>query len=363
MLTRILSSLAIFSLLAPPTVAEPSIQRFFPEFSDYQFVMLNEVTRSERVGQIGPFSAQILEESLFRSYSRWQVERSRNGGCLLEVFDLRDAAGAFSLLTLWPHFQKKMDWAPLNLPVGNHYRPGEGVFWKGNYLLSVKANSGGNLSVEDFSNIVNAFSENVSLENLYPVSISHLPQEGLDASSVEFYLGTSSLSLNGRFPEPLLKEIGFVDRIEIAFGRYGSENSSLFLIGYPTPALADEYFVQLQEGLQSFFSSEGVFMKRSGILIALFVGSERSAQQVLGQFRYAPDIKWLSEKKTDTYTGEVISLLGLITKTILGTGVFVLLILGAGLIVGLIRYGFLRRYPNLERRNEMVRLNLDEEDH
>jgi len=362
---KTLPLILLFSLLTVPTAAEPSIQRFFPEFSGHRFVMLNEVNRLDQGVSIGPFTPQILEESLFRSYSRWQVERSEKKGYFLEVYDLLDTSGAFSLLTLWPHFQKGTDWTPLNLPVGNRFRPGEGVFWRGNYLFTVKATSGGSLSVGEFSQIVQIFYENISLENLYPVTRSFLPEDGLDTSSIQFYLGSSALSLNERFPEPLLEEIGFVDRIEIAFARYGAEGSSLFLVGYPTPALADEYFVRLQDGLKDFFSKEGVFMKRSGLLIALFIGSESSAQQVLGQFQYTPNIKWLSktETETDTYTGEVISFLGLLTKTILGTGVFVLLILGAGLVVGLIRYGFLRRYPRLTKKKEMVRLNLGEKDH
>jgi hypothetical protein len=354
--------LAIFTLLTSLSFAEPSIQRFFPKFTGHKFILLNEIDRLEGTVTNQPFPSQILQESLLQSYSLWQVERTGTEGYLLEVFDLVDASGAYSLLKLWPRFQKKSDWAPLKLSVGNHYRPGEGVFWKGNFLLSLRANSGGSLSAEKFSQIVSLFSEQIPLENLYPVTISHLPGEGLDASSVEFYLGSSSLSMNEAFPEPLLKEIGFVDRIEIAFGRYGTEGSSLFLIGYPTPALAEEYFVRLQEGLQSFFSSEGIFMKRSGLMIALFSGPESSARQVLSQFQYAPNIKWLTgkEQETDSYTGEIRTFFGLLTKTILGTGVFILLIIGAGLVVGLIRYGFIRRFPHRIKKKEMVRLNLDD---
>jgi hypothetical protein len=104
-------------------------------------------------------------------------------------------------------------------------------------------------------------------------------------------------------------------------------------------------------------------MKRAGVLIALLVGPEASAQRILPQVEYSPTVKWLYVKESDTYTGEVISFLGLLTKTILGTGVFILLIVGAGLVAGLIRYAVLRRFPRLKRRKDMVRLNLDLEDH
>ena len=363
MLLRILLLPLFFSLLELPAAAAPSIQRFFAQFSDHQFVMLEEITRLDEGSKIGPFGKELLEESTFRSYSRWQVERAQNVGYRLEVFDLLDTYGAFSLFTLWPRFQKQNDWKALQIQTGNKYRPGEGVFWRGNYLLRVTANPGRTLTAGDFSEIVTVFCESTPLENIYPVSISHLPPEGLVSSSVEFYLGSSSLALNERFPEPLLKEIGFVDRIEIAFGRYGSDDSCLFLIGYPTPALADQYFIRLQEGLHAFFSSEGIYMKRAGVLIALLVGPEASAQRILLQVEYSPAVKWLYVKESDTYTREVISFLGLLTKTILGTGVFILLIVGAGLVAGLTRYAVLRRFPRLKRHKDMVRLNLDLEDH
>jgi len=352
-----------FLLLTQIVAAQPSIQRHFSAFSDHRFIMLEEITQLENTKRINPYTTEILEEALFQSYSRWRVERQEKQDYLLEVFDLLDTSGAFSLLTLWPRFCGPADWKQLELPVGNHFRTGEGVFWRGNYLIKLTAAPGRTLTEEEFSELVRLFYENTHLENLYPVSVSHFPPQGLVRSSVEFYLGAASLALNERFPEPLLREIGFVDKIEIAFGKYELDDASLFVIGYPTPSLADEYFIRLQRGLRAFFSAEGIYMKRTGVLIAMLLGSEISAQQILGNIRYSPSVKWLYQKDSGTDSGEVRSFLGLLVRTILGTGVFILLIVAAGLVTGLIRYALLRRFPGLKRRKEMLRLNLDIDDH
>jgi hypothetical protein len=250
-------------------------------------------------------------------------------------------------------------WRQLELAVGNRFLPGQGIFWSGNFFLRITRVRGAPLTPKDFGEIATSFSEGLALENLLPVTLTHLPKEDLSPGSVQFYLGDSSLALNERFPEPLLQEIGLEDQIEIAYGQYEPDDSALFLIGYPTPALADEYFIDLQKSLQNFFSTEGVYMKRAGVVIAVFVGPEQSAQRVLGQVKYAPTIKWLYQKEPEAYSEEMMTFFGLITKTILGTGVLLLLIVGAGCVAGLLRYEFLRRFPRLSSHKEPVRLELD----
>ena len=362
MLVRTLLALPLLLSISIPRLAgEPSIQRFFPEFSGYRFLMLEEVNSLEDDAGIGPIPQKILEEALFQSYSRWRVTRSPSDDYELGVFEFADSSGSFQLLSLWPRFNGQIQWTRLDLPAGNKWGPGEGVFWRGNYLFNVTASSGRRLTGEAFSDIVRVFCQRIRLENLYPVTVSHLPREGLVPTSVEFYLGADSLKLNDQFPEPLLKEIGFVDQIEIVYGLYEGEESSLFLIGYPTPALADDYFLGLQEGLREFFSAKGVYMKRAGVIIALLVGSEDSAQRILQQVEYAPSVQWLYEKESDSYTGEVLTFLGLLTKTIFGTGTFIIMIVSAGLVMGLIRYAILRRFPRIRKRRDMVRLSLDQE--
>jgi hypothetical protein len=350
--------------------AAPAIQEFFPSLEGYSFSLLTEIDSPGNTTHLEPFSEPLLVEAGFQGYSSWDLRMSGSPQLRIEVFQMTDPLGAYELFTLWPDLADDSDLVQLDLPIGVRFSPSEAILWRGYYFCRVRPQTRSPLTEEILARIVGDFLEAIETENLLPVSVSHLPQEQLVPGSIRFYLGAEGLSLNERFPEPLLREIGLEDKIEIAFARYEPGDHSLFLVGYPTPALADDYSIRLQNRLQGFFSAEGVYLKRAGVVICLFIGPEEQAREVLLRVEYTPrevllrveytpTIKWLYEKKRDP-SAENITFLGLITQTILGIGVFLLLILGAGFATGLARYEVLRRYPQLTRRKEMVRLNLGE---
>jgi hypothetical protein len=358
-MTRILLSLiVVLCFLNPPSLGEPNIQRFFPNFPGYRFVMLNEVTDLKESERLGPFGVPVLEEAGLESHSIWNIRNASGITFNVEILETADSSGAFELFSLWTEVNPVGELERLDLPISNLFGKSGAVFWRGNYFIEVRQEAVSELSRTAFSNLVSDFVKNTPLENMLPVSVTHIPEQDLVADSVRFYLGAQSLSLNDRFPEPLLEEIGFTDRIEIAFGRYLPGDHSLFLIGYPTPTLAEDYFVKLQDRLQGFFSDEGIYMKRAGVIICLFIGPEESARTILPRVEYAPTIKWLYEKKPDRDSSETRTFLGLIASAILGSGVFMLLIIGSGLVVGLARYEVLRRFPGISKRKQMIRLNL-----
>ncbi|HUV14743.1 MAG TPA: DUF6599 family protein [Acidobacteriota bacterium] len=338
--------------------AEPSIQAYFSELDAYSFSMQSEIDSPGDDTRLKPFSAPILVEAGFQGFSAWEV-RAGGGRLRLDVFQMQDPLGAYELFTLWPDLAPASDLVKIETPTGALFSPSEAIFWRGYYFCHVRPRAGSRLTEEIITEIIGDFVEVIETENLLPVSVSHLPGEQLVPGSTRFYLGAEALSLNEHFPEPLLKEIGLEDRIEIAFTQYEPGNHSLFLVGYPTPALAEDYFVRLQNRLQSFFSAEGVYLKRAGVVICIFIGPEERAREVLSKVEYTPTIKWLYEKKRDP-SAENLSFLGLITQTFFGIGVFLLLILGTGLVTGLVRYEALQRFPQLTRRKEMVRLGLDD---
>lgn len=337
--------------------AAPSIQEFFPSLDGYRFSLLTEIDSPGDATHLEPFSESILVEAGFQGYSSWDLRISGSPQIRLDIFQMDDPLGAYELFTLWPDLATNSDLVQLDLPIGARFSPSEAIFWRGYYFCRVRPQAGSDLTEKIPTQIIGDFVEAIEIENLLPVSVSHLPQEQLVPGSIRFYLGAEALSLNERFPEPLLREIGLEDKIEIAFARYEPGDHSLFLVGYPTPALADDYSIRLQNRLQGFFSAEGVYLKRAGVVICLFIGPEEQAREVLLRVEYTPTIKWLYEKKRDP-SAENITFLGLITQTILGIGVFLLLILGAGFATGLVRYEVLRRYPQLSRRKDMVRLDL-----
>lgn len=346
-------------LVTSPLLGEANIQRHFPQLRDFRFVMESEITDAASQPLVGGIPREFLIDAALNSYSVWTVTSANgSGGSLrLEVFEASDPSGAYMLYTLWPESLGKLQTSTSDLGFSNQLYPGGGIFWKGNFLFHLAATAGGPLSPQRFNAFASQVGSVLAIDNMLPVSATHLPGEELVPGSIRFYLGAASLSTNKRFPEPLLEEIGFSDRIEIAFASYGPGKEALFLIGYPTPQLADEYFLKLQNRLQGFFSAEGIYMKRTGVLVCLLVGPEARALEVLPRVKYSPSIKWLYEKE-DSISEETMTFFGLLTKTILGIGIFLVLLIGSGFVVGFLRYEFIRRFPNVFRRKEMISLGL-----
>ncbi len=337
---------------------QPDFAQFIPSDGGFHFTLQEEVTDPEQAADSFPFTAAVLDEAGFRSLSSWKADAEGFDPLALDVVETADSVGAYELFNFLRGLSADSDGRSLSLPVGNRIGGNEGIFWKGKFLFRAHTPMAP-IPEQAFVGLVTSLAGSIPMENLLPVTISHLPGEGLVDNSVRFYLGSASLEENDRFPEPLLKEIGLSDRIEIAYGRYEPGGDALFVIGYPTVALAREYLERMQDSLQAFFSREGIYMKRSGILIGLFVGPEDRAVKVLSELNYAPSIQWVQDEKPKDQRQETITFLGLVTKAILGTGTLLLIIIATGIGAGFIRYGLIRRYPVLLRRDDMVRLNLE----
>jgi len=355
LLERISLLLSICFCLIAVSPAQPSIQRYFTGSGLGEFILEEEINRLATDQEVGGLPVEVLQEAVLRSYSRWQIRQANAVAYRLHVFELLDAPGAFQLFSLWPRLTDQATGQWLRSPIDIRLGDGELTFWKANFFFRLvpEGERNGLELVEELNKLIRS-------DVAYPVTTYYLPEEGKVADSTELYLGARSLRYNERFPEPLLSQIGFEDEIEISYAAYQPDDSALFLVGYPTPALADQYFVEMQNELAGFFSREGVFLKRSGPLVALFIGPEEAAVKVLSDVRYSPAIRWIDEKE-DGIAQEYLTFFGLLTQTFIGIGVFLVVTLVAGLIVGVLRYEFLELFPRLHRRGEMVRLNLDEE--
>ncbi len=352
----ILHSLVFPLLFVAASFGQSTFERYAERLPGFQLTL---ETRTDDASQAPHqlLSETLLEEAGFRQFSAWEVRTGDRAVLSSRVFETESSVGTYELFNSSVHAAQTKDWHTLDLPVGNVFSPQGGVFWRGNFLFHVLP-AAGTLSESAFSDFVKAVATTVDLENLLPVSVSHLPEKDLVAGSIRFYLGAGSLSENPAFPPPLLKEIGLSDRIEIAEARYTPDDRPLFVIGYPTPALADKYLVRMQDQLQSYFSDEGIYMKRSGVLIGLFIGPEAQAREVLGGLQYKPTIKWFQKKEPPRDDYGVMAFAGAVTKAILGTGSLLLMIIGGGLVAGMIRYGLFKIFPRLLHRKDMVRLNL-----
>ncbi len=358
-LVLIAAALGASLLFINTCMAEPSIQRYFPGFENTRFVLTEEQTSTSEAQPKGPFPIEFLEEARLSSLSSWQMTDEKNVVYSLQVWEVLDSLGAYELYTHWPLFSGLEDHERLSAPVGNWFNPEKSAFWRGNYFITAWRNNRAPMKPDELSALIEKFTSGIAQVNTLPVTISHLPEEGLSGKSPLFYLGAETLRRNKQFPEPLLEDIGFNDRIEIAYTAYGPGEDPLFLIGYPTHELAREYSAKIRADLDGYFSEQSVFLKRTGLLVAIFIGPEDQAVEALNQVSYTPTIQYFQKKGDEPQPSATKTFLCLITKAILGTGTFIIFIILAGFFAGILRYQIIQKFPAFVKRNDSVRLNLD----
>ena len=350
--------LSAFSFAAFNCFAQPAIEPYLATIKEVDFRKIEEFPALQSRGP-GRFSIKVLQEYGLLSYSRWKVRPEGKSGVnpfqatVMEVYELQDSPGAFGIFTLWDAPGESLD-----LPVENSYQNRELLFWRGSFVFHLSGSSREQL--RDLSHLLLGA---IPLINIYPLTVVHLPQEGLIRHSIRFYVGEVSFAQSPNFPRSLLNRLGFEDPIEVATARYSPEGHFLFLIGYPTTALAADHFVKLQNGLQEHFSPQGIYMKKVGVLVGIFLGPEAEAHRILGEIDYSPGVKWVYEKQLgpeelEKKRGKLVNFLGLVRQAFIGTALFILFTLGCGLLSGAIRYQVIRRYPHIHAQEELVQLRL-----
>lgn len=349
--------LIISALLAPLNSQEApgGVQQYLTGLPEYRFRLLEESADLERVA--GDFTQPVLEEYGLQTYSRWRHQGPGDSPLEMEVHEMLHQQGAFGLYRL-DAILRPGGGDRLELPVENRYGEAGCVFWRGPFLFRLTAKPGPQAR-DQIKAAVAALVDAVPIVNLHPVTVLHLPRQDLVTDSVGVYLGPEALAYNDRFPDPLMDKIGFQDRVEVSFADYGPEGGSLFLLAYPTPSLAADYFLELQNSLHSFFSPDGIYIKRSGVLLALFLGTESRAQAVLGEVQWAPAVKWVHDRTVPVDTkGQAQSFLDMLLRTAMATTFFVVASLGFGCFLGYIWHRIDESFPGWAARNDAIRLNL-----
>ncbi len=335
--------------------AQVTVDQYFPLIENYQFEKLTELSATEKSAGIGPFSPVILDEYILLSYSRWAVqhEATLKSPLELEIYEMQDTLGAFGLFSIWPSLLEEAPQERLDLSVDNYSSVHGLTFWRGNYFFHLRD--------PDSFDLAHALIEAIPLLNLHPVTVVHLPKEGLIRESIRFYLGESSFALNEDFPKTLAAEIGFDKQVEVTLARYADDGHELFLMGYPTASLAEDHFIRLHNALQGYFSDEGVYMKHTGLIVSIFFGPEARAEEILAKIHYLPTIKWLYQKDQDAedMRETITSFLGLMRNTAATFGFFVSLSIVLGVTAGFARVRILRRFPQLLKRGDPILLKLN----
>jgi hypothetical protein len=307
------------------------------------------------------FPATILGEAVLLQYGRWSLP-GESARYPLSVFEVLDSQAAFALFTR--SRREAAGGERITLAVDSLLADGTLHFWRGHFFMRLRLPEQGG-SPSELLDLAGRLVAAIDEPNLHPMSVVQLPAQDLIPDSVQFFLGPAGLAENPDFPAPLRSRLGFEDYAEVAMARYSSANGPLYLIGYPTADLAEQYHAEIQNSLQSYFSQDGIFSKRSGLLISLYPGPQDQATMLLDRVQYTATVRWLYEKdvtldEAKRRRGEVGTFLGVVTRSILFTGAFILVVFFLGLTAGLVRFWMLRRFPSYEHREDMIRLGLDQ---
>jgi len=335
--------------------AQAPIEPHFSALPGFRMVRQKHVAGTEQAERVGSYRSPVLTEYGLTSYSVWEAVPTAGKGqsASVEVYELRDSTAAFGLFSIWDESEGRAPGRRLDLPQDNRYDGENLVFWRGSRFFRLQQEGQPENRESEMTALARAIIHALPGAQELPVSVVHLPEQEIEAGTVHFYLGKESLALNKDFPKPLHTVVGMEDDIEISSAQYAPNHTPLFLIAYPTPKLASQYFLKVQTALSSHFSQKGVYITKSGVLIGLCIGSEQDANRILGRVKYTPSVQWLDEKPDPNASG-----MRFIVRAILGTAVFLMITLGMGIVVGYVRYQVIRRFPNLGKKDEMVRLKI-----
>lgn len=346
--------------------AKTNIEHYWSHLKSYNFEKITETTEPQQQNQIGPFNQLVLDEYILLSHSRWKIHSkndSHPSPLELEVYEMKDATGAFGIFSAWDTYSKNFSKGHIQLTVDNHKHVNSLCFWRGPYFFRLTTSPIPDINWKNIQKFAASLTKIISLANIHPVTVIHLPKEGLVKDSIRVYLGESSFASNSQFPKRLHSAIGFDEDVEITSAHYSPEDYPLFIFGYPTPALAATRSASLQNAMQSYFSPHGIYMKRVGVLVALFFGPELEAKRVLKKVQYTPTIKWIYEKDADpipkTSREEILTFLGVFKRSMLMTLFLLSVTIGVGIGLGFIRYQIHLHHPPAALKDTTIYLNLN----
>src|SRR5437867_1562133 len=279
--------LLAFLVAAPHLASQTEFVRgdYFP--ADLEFVELQSIQSEQTLDRTSGLTdlpeGLLVAEVGFKKYDRRTYTIKPSGTLSIEVFTLKDAKAAYSLITV---LQRT---STANGPPGDlvSFDGSNLMFSQANILVRVQSDAPGDLS----SRVARSVSNRIARHEPAPLLLSHLPKTGYDAKTLRYFLGPRSLA---KYAQPVAgKELRIEDEVEIAQARYTLEeqNGILSLIGFPTGQLADEYY-------NRFFALVGsqtnpgqrLYFKKAGPILGVLEGSFNPvvASKILGsiEFRY-----------------------------------------------------------------------------
>ena len=324
----------VFALAAVmvPAAAGDSLPSSFRAWSGSGAATRHTAETLEQVA--GPQATILREYGVLgveqRAYSRGTAK------LIATLYRMRDASAAFGAYTYL--LNERM--APADLSRYASVSADRVLAVVGNCLLEVTGNVGQS-SPGDLKALV-AQVTTAKGQYLYPTLGEYFPEQGRIRNSERYVAGPQAL--NTLLPLEKGDWLGFSNGAEAQLARYrvGGKELTLLLVVYPTPQVAAQKlaelarrFVVTPQGEASASITVQLFARRKGSLLAMVFtnDSPQAVNALLEQIRYEIQVTWNEPNHTlkDPTIGDII------VGTLLGTGVFLILALAAGMGFGGVR--------------------------
>jgi len=334
---------------------------YFP--ADLEFKELGKISSEERFNNpdrlSGIENGNLISDVGFKDYAHRTYAVGKSGALSIEVVTLIDYRAAYSLLSLL-RVSDIHEGTP-----GDAYSAGPGsiIFCHGRRWVRIL---GRNVPDKLLSRVASSVSNRMGEpRKKLPSLISHLPETGLQTGTLQYFPSTESFDSGSQSSSDGVILTQY--EMEIAQARYFLSNSEgvLYLLKFPTPEMAEEYFNELSVLLPGTGSVKTYF-RMSGPLLSVLEGSFSSdaAGSLLSSIQYSYSIQWIRDNESQ-YT-VVWGIPVHILKTTVWSFFFVLVLCGCSILVGAGIAGFrllLRRFLPQNplddpKRTEITRLKL-----
>jgi hypothetical protein len=349
-------SLAIISGIAQ---TNPAADDYFPsksELNELHSVSSNDFFTDPK--QLSSLSnGRLISDVGFQKYEMRTYSLGGSIELAIKIITLLDMQAAYSLLTLLRDSSSLQSGPP-----GDEYVTyANGIrFFQDNKLVEIKSHGS---SEEFLKSVALSISNRIGqCRKKRPALISHLPKPGYNASSLNYFPGFKSFET---YTHKLPAWIGSCGQdMEIAQAKYsmGNETGRLSLMSFPTREIAEECYSKLVTA-ESSKNISGIRVKAAGPIVGILEGpfDPGAAGKILDSIQYSYKVSWIYEKKAKSSTGgsgNTITILGTVVKSILFAILLSIFSIGAGFVFAVFRYRSRSRMSKNVLDNEITHLRM-----
>jgi hypothetical protein len=281
------------------------------------------------------------DAALWKEYGLVQSDSGKHGKLTYTAYQMKDLTGA---LAAW-EWQRSPTGTTCSLTAFCTTDGDRTVIAEDNYVIAFNSVKPRQVDVDA---IVASLASRK--ETSLPALLTFLPRAGLVPDSARYILGPGSLAAFASELAPA--NVGFEQGAEAQSAAYTLPGSTspahLALFYYATPEMARQHSI-------NFKQLSNVFVKRSGVLVAIVYGqaTQAEADTLLSRVQYEAKITW-----NDTPPPPPMKPLYRLLVNI----IYMCVLLGALCLVAGLMYGamriYRRRYGQLESQEQMTTLHL-----